>query len=176
MNTHSMKKMRCVSALTAFLGFGLIADPVAADILLQRQKTSTQGSSGAKDLAIGELRDPSSYLANFTTLLPNRMVRVIFSAEGRLQGPPSFWLDVTIFIDPVDQQTGPVACPPTGANSPFISGDGNPTVNDASVRVVSQCFISLPTDGVHTVRVRVTPHPANATWRISDLSLVIDDE
>jgi hypothetical protein len=178
MNTHSMKKMRCLSALTAFLGFGLIANPVAADILLAKINTLRQSHKGAQDLDLGEPSGVGSeFLARFRTFLPNRMVRVIFSAEGAIQGPPSFWLDATIFIDPVDRQIGPVACPPTDQNTQFISGNGITTDNDDGlVSAVVQCFIQIPTDGVHTIRVQVTPHPAGAVWEINDLSLIIDDE
>jgi hypothetical protein len=55
----------------------------------------------------------------------------------------------------------------------FVSGNGTPNILDGAVSATKQCAFLVPTAGVHSVSVRVTPTPANP-WLIDDLSLVID--
>jgi hypothetical protein len=176
MNTPSMKKMRYLSALTALLGFGLIANPAAADILLARENTNAQIRQGTADLDLNGQQPGDQPFATFTTSTENRLVRIIFNAEGAIESPPLTGLDSTIFIDPAGEN-GPVECAPSFDSNVFVPGNSASVQLDRGVSAATQCAITIPTPGTHTIRVQMAPlGAAAASWRIDDLSLVIDDE
>jgi hypothetical protein len=179
MNTRSIKKkMRYLSALTVLLDFGFIANPVAAEILLTRLNTTPQGGTIAANLDLNGLVNGKQITATFTTAIPNRLVRVIFNAVGAMQGSFSATLDSTILIDPAGQP-GPTACVPSNGDNSFVSGNSTPVAIDGWISAVTQCFYRVPTAGVHTIRVVMTPKPTapnQSSWRVDDLSLVIDDD
>ncbi|MBF6647189.1 hypothetical protein [Methylobacter sp. BlB1] len=172
MNIRSInKKMRYLGSLTAILGFGLIANTANADLLFATQNNSPQNAAAARDL---DLNGPQAggQTITFNTSRPNTLIRVIFNAVGARLGNFSATLGSTIFIDPAGP-TGPTVCPPSGSNNVFVSGNGTPNVLDGWVSAVTQCTYTVPTAGVHQLRVRMIPTPAGQ-WQIDDISLVID--
>jgi hypothetical protein len=180
MNTRlTNKTMRCLSALTAFLGFGLIADPAAADILLARENTNAQIRQGTADLDLNGQQPGNQPLATFTTSTEDQLVRIIFNAEGAIQSSPETDIEVVITVDPAGRNS-PVKCGLSSLNDKFVSGNSTSVQLNRGVSAVVQCSITMPAPGVHTIRVQMTPSRAfgtsTASWRIDDLSLVIDDE
>ena len=176
MNTRSInRKMRYLGTLAVFLGLGVIANTASADIRLAKQNTAPQGNTISAYLDLDGTASGIQSVVNFKTSNPNRLVRVIFNAEGSIAGGPSNWLDTTILINPAGV-AGEVACAPSNSDNAFVSGNGTATQNDGWVSAVTQCFYRIPSIGDHTVRVLVSPRPGGTPWRIDDLSLVIDDD
>jgi hypothetical protein len=184
MNTRSInKKMRYLGGLTAFLGFGLVANPASADLLWATQNNTEQNGSGANTLDLNGAANGKQAFVTFTTVQPNTWVRVIFNASAAVRGNFQATLNATIFIDPAGQQ-GQTECSiltneddevaeDDASDAAFVSGNGTPNVLDGWVSAVKQCVYRVPTAGVHRVSVRVTPSPSNQ-WQIDDLSLVVD--
>jgi len=168
MNTLAAKinKTRYGTVL-ALLGLGLIAGEASATLVLATHNIHPQTNAAAANLDLDGNLAGIQPLLRFSTTLPNQLVRVIFNAEATIGGGAGNWLDATIFIDNV-------ACAPSDSENALVSGNGTATQHDAWVSVVTQCFVRIPNVGLHTVRVLVTPNPANTAWRIDDLSLVID--
>jgi hypothetical protein len=176
-NTVKISRMWRFIVLTALLGLGLMASDASATILLTRANTNTQSDAVAPfpatfldlDSAAG-----AQTSLTFSTTVANQLVRVILNAECSIGGAATNWLDTTILVNPA----GPLAefaLPPSAGDNAFCSGNGTATHLDGFVSAVTQAFAQIPTAGVHTIRVLVTPVPG-VPWRIDSLSIVIDSQ
>jgi hypothetical protein len=145
---------------SAVLGLGLMAVPASATILCGVTNTNV----------ISNTTPQIVIRATFATTVANQLVDIKYNAECSIAGGPSNWLDTDIVIDPAGAPA-PFTCPPSNGDNALCSGDGAATVNDGWISAVTNCVTRIPSTGVHTVFVRVTPFPANTTWRIDDQSL-----
>lgn len=158
------------SAIAALLGLALMADVAEANILLARQNGALLTGTVATNLDLSGSQAGVQTTQSFNTTVSNQLVRVIFNAEGAIAGGPGVFLDDTIFIDNI-------ACAPSGnsTNNAFVSGNETAFI-DGWVSAVTQCFYVVPTVGIHSIRVLVTPIPSGNRWDIRAMSLVIDSQ
>jgi hypothetical protein len=168
MNTFKAKII--TTAIAGLLGLTLMTDVAEANILLARQNGALLTGAVATNLDLSGSLAGVQATQSFNTTVQNQLVRVIFNAEGAIAGGPGVFLDDTIFIDNI-------ACAPSGnsTNNAFVSGNGT-TFIDGWVSAVTQCFYVVPTIGVHSIRVQVTPIPSGNIWDIRAMSLVIDSQ
>jgi hypothetical protein len=168
MNTFKVKII--TTAIAALLGLTLMADVAEANILLARQNGALLTGTVAANLDLSGSQAGVQTTQSFNTTVPNQLVRVIFNAEGAITGGPGVFLDDTIFIDNI-------ACAPSGNTSlnAFVSGNETAGI-DGWVSPATQCFYVVPTVGVHSIRVLVSPIPSGNTWNIRAMSLVIDSQ
>jgi hypothetical protein len=108
-------------------------------------------------------------LTGFSTPVANQRVDIKYNAECSIGGGPTNWLNTDIVIDPAGGP-GAFVCPPSNNDNALCSGNHTFNHNDGWVSAVTNCVTILPTAGVHTVFVRVTPMPGVA-WRVDDQSL-----
>jgi hypothetical protein len=167
----------CVRFLMVVCVGGLLSSEAWATILLATTNTIPQSSPPLADPAFLDLSSAGGLQTTFAfaTSVPNTRVVIRFNAECAVGGGASNWLDVNIIVDPAGAPA-PLVVPPTDSDNALCAGNGTASNNDGWVSAMSQAVLVIPTVGVHTLRVQVDGMGAGATWRIDDLSLVVESQ
>jgi hypothetical protein len=171
--TNFYKKSYAVVILC--LGSGFVCNSVSAQILLATTNYFEQrGESFTTSLDLDGNQPGVQTTKQFRTSTPNKLVRVIFNAEASVASGVDDTVSRTGLIDRILLDGNHVCRAPGLDDHVFVSGNHTPTQNDGWVSAVTQCFIVIPTPGIHTIGVSVATFPNGAPWRIDDLSLGID--
>lgn len=176
-------KSRKIAMLSMACGVSLFTGQAIADILFAATNPNPQ--SMPANLANGAFIDLSSAAGNqtaitFSTTAPNTRVVITFSSECIVGGGFNNYLDINLFLDPAGPTGATLVNPTAGNNTMYCSGAGYPNplppAGLEGFTSVIQGVAVIPTAGVHTVRVQMTSFGSNPapTWRIDDLSLVVE--
>jgi len=166
MNSNLKSTKVLLGLLGVLLGLCLMVDQAPADMLAGVTNITPIQDAAAPFPATRVI------FTTFVTTVLNQLVDVKYNAECSIGGAATNWLNTDIIIDPAGTP-GPFICPPSNSDNALCSGNGTATHNDGWVSAVTNCLTRIPTIGVHTVRVQVTPVPG-VPWRIDDQSLAIE--
>lgn len=169
-------KSRKIAMLSMVCGASLFAGQALADILYSGTNINPQSMP---PMANGAFLTLPGGAATFSTTVPNTRVVITFSAECIVGGGFNNYLDINLFVDPAGPTPATLVNPTAGNNTMFCSGAGYPNPLPPGLEgftSVVQGVAVIPTTGVHSVRVQMTSFGSNPapTWRIDDLTLVVD--
>jgi hypothetical protein len=164
-----------ITLLGAVCALSLLAGQAWAVIPLMTSNINPQSSPALPNVSLLDLSGAagSQTTLAFSTATATR-IRIIFNAECAVGGAVTNWLNIDIIIDPAGAGL-PFVATPSNSDNAFCSGNGTASNNDGWVSATTQAFASVPA-GVHTIQVRANGVGVGATWRIDDLSLVIDTQ
>jgi len=167
MNSNLKSTKVLLGLLSVLLGLCLTVEQASADMLA--------GVTNINPIQDTAAPFPTTQViaTTFVTTILNQLVDVKYNAECSIGGVATNWLNTDIVIDPAGTPA-PFLCPPSNSDNALCSGNGTATHNDGWVSAVTNCVTRIPTKGVHTVRVRVTPVPG-VPWRIDDQSLKVEN-